>query len=80
MKKIIISGFLICLFFIQAFSQTPEKFNYQGVIRNSSGELVENTNITVKLTLLEGSSTGTEKYSENHSVGTNNFGQFSVQI
>ena len=80
MKKLILLAILIASTLLQAYNQTPEKFNYQGVIRNSSGELVENTNITVKLTLLEGSSSGTEKYSENHSVGTNNFGQFSVQI
>ncbi|OFX82273.1 MAG: hypothetical protein A2W99_09455 [Bacteroidetes bacterium GWF2_33_16] len=62
------------------FSQVPEKFNYQGVIRNSSGELVKNTSVTVKLSLLQGNSTDTLMYSENHSVTTNNFGQFSVKV
>jgi len=62
------------------FSQVPEKFNYQGVLRNTSGELVKNTNITVKISLLQASSTGELKYSEGHSVTTNNYGQFNVKV
>jgi len=80
MKKKTIFIFLICLFFLQAFSQVPEKFNYQGILRNSTGNLVENTNITIKHTLLQGNSTGTEKYSESHTTTTNMYGQFSVQV
>jgi len=80
MKKKTIFILLICLFFLQAKSQVPEKFNYQGILRNSSGELIENTNISVKLSILAGSATGEVKYSESHSVSTNDFGQFSVQV
>ncbi|HAN18169.1 MAG TPA: hypothetical protein DCQ24_05790 [Bacteroidales bacterium] len=70
---------LLCIVTINTFSQAPEKFNYQGVLRNPAGELVENTSITVKLSLLEGSSAGEVKYSESHTVSTNDYGQFAVQ-
>ncbi|MDX9695852.1 MAG: tail fiber domain-containing protein [Bacteroidales bacterium] len=80
MKKIIVICLLISMYSLSAYSQVPEKFNYQGVLRNSTGELVENTDITVKLTLLEGSSNGSEIYSESHSVSTNDYGHFSVQV
>jgi len=65
---------------ITCYSQVPEKFNYQGVIRNSSGELIKNTSITVRVSLLQGSTTGAVQYSENHAVATNNYGQFTIQI
>ena len=68
------------MFFFNAFSQVPEKFNYQGVLRNSTGDLVENTDITVKLSILQGSSTGLVQYSESHNVSTNDYGLFTVQV
>ncbi|HAN18171.1 MAG: hypothetical protein A2X13_07695 [Bacteroidetes bacterium GWC2_33_15] len=79
MKKTVFLFLFIVFTFLHVNSQVPEKFNYQGVLRNSSGELVENTSITVKLSLLEGSSAGEVKYSESHTVSTNDYGQFSVQ-
>jgi trimeric autotransporter adhesin len=80
MKKLFYSTILIVFSFIQVYSQIPEKFNYQGVLRNSSGELVKNTSITVKISLLQGSTSGTVVYSENHTTTTNNYGQFTVQV
>ncbi|MDX9695851.1 MAG: hypothetical protein RBT49_08675 [Bacteroidales bacterium] len=80
MKKTAITLIMVISGLLQAFSQVPEKFNYQGVLRNSTGELVENTDITVKLSILQGSSTGSIQYSESHSVSTNDYGQFSVQV
>jgi hypothetical protein len=65
---------------VYSYSQIPEKFNYQGVLRNSAGELVINTDITVQIYLIEGSSSGTEKFSENHAVTTDNYGGFSIQV
>jgi trimeric autotransporter adhesin len=58
----------------------PEKFNYQGILRNTSGDLIKNTSVTVRVSLLQGSIAGTVQYSENHTVTTNNYGQFSVNI
>ena len=40
---------LFILFPILTFSQVPEKFTYQSVIRDSNGELVTNQNIGIKL-------------------------------
>ncbi len=79
MKKLTL-GLIFMISVVNLYSQTPEKFNFQGVLRNSSGELVKNTNISVQLTLIEGSPTGTEVYSESHNVNTNNYGQFTVKV
>jgi len=79
MKKALLI-LLSVILFLTAYSQIPEKFNYQGLIRNSSGELVKNTSITVRISLFKGSASGELKYSESHSVTTNNYGQFAVSI
>ncbi|MFC2104032.1 tail fiber domain-containing protein [Bacteroidota bacterium] len=80
MRKLLLLSAIIVLSIYCAIGQAPEKMNYQGVLRNSSGELVENTSIGVRISLLEGSSTGTLVFSETHSVSTNDYGQFSIQI
>ncbi len=63
-----------------AFGQVPEMFNYQGVLRNTSGDIIKNTNISLQISLLEGSPTSPASYTEDHNVQTNNYGQFAVQI
>jgi hypothetical protein len=80
MKKAFFLCTITVLLFLQAIGQVPEKFNYQGILRNSSGDLVKNTSITVKIYLLAGSASGAVQYSENHAVSTNNYGQFTVQV
>ncbi|OFX82274.1 MAG: hypothetical protein A2W99_09460 [Bacteroidetes bacterium GWF2_33_16] len=79
MKKLIFT-LLLAVIFNFGYSQIQELFNYQGVIRNSSGDLVRNTNVIIKVSLLQGSATGSLKYSEGHTTTTTNFGQFSVNI
>jgi hypothetical protein len=80
MRKLIIGLFLSGITVFSSFAQVPEYFNYQGVLRNSSGDLVKNTSITVKISLLMGSSTGELQYSESHSISTNNYGQFAAKV
>jgi hypothetical protein len=79
MRKTLLA-FLSVILFLTVYSQTPEKFNYQGILRNTSGEMIKNTSVTVRISLLQGSTTGIVQYSENHTVTTNNYGQFSVNI
>jgi CBS domain containing-hemolysin-like protein len=53
------------------FSQTPQKFSYQIVIRNSSNQLLASQQVGIKISLLQGSETGIEVYSERHTPSTN---------
>ncbi|MCB2195879.1 MAG: hypothetical protein KQH79_08455 [Bacteroidetes bacterium] len=80
MKKIITAIFLFALGTQIVKSQVPEKFNYQGVLRNASNELITNTNIGLQVSLYEGSSSETAVYVETHETQTNSYGQFSVQV
>jgi uncharacterized protein (TIGR02145 family) len=68
------------LSFLNLFSQAPEKFSFQAVVRNSSNQLVINQQIGIKISILEGSTTGTAVYSEVHSTLTNAQGLLSIQV
>ncbi|MFH0865454.1 MAG: tail fiber domain-containing protein [Bacteroidota bacterium] len=83
MKRTIISfiGALLMLMIVgHAYSQVPQAFNYQAVARNSSGALLASQTIGLKLTIHQGSSSGTIVYSETHSPTTNQFGLFTVAL
>lgn len=78
-----IGGLMLCLFFMlmgYVFPQAPQKFNYQAVARNGSGNLIVNSNIGVKLSILDGSATGTVLYAETHNVLTNDYGLFTLDV
>lgn len=67
MKKYLVFMIIACLG-LQIHGQVPEKFNYQGVLRNSSSDLIVNTDITIQISLLEGSSTTTASYTEQKQI------------
>lgn len=58
-------------------AQAPEKFNYQGIARSSSGEALANQALGVQISILDGS---TAEYVETHTVTTNGFGLYTLQI
>jgi hypothetical protein len=61
-------------------AQSPEKMNYQAVIRNSSNALVTNTSVGMQISILQGSTSGTSVYTERHFPTTNANGLVSVEI
>ena len=76
MKKII--TFLAILFLTaNLFAQAPQKMSYQAVIRDGSSVLVTNHAVTVKVTILQGS---TSVYTEIHSTSTNANGLVVLEI
>jgi Collagen triple helix repeat (20 copies) len=79
MKKII-SLFFATLFYCIALAQAPSQINYQSLAINSAGQPVINTAVKVRISLLEGSATGTVIYSETRSLTTNQMGMFTVTI
>ncbi len=65
---------------INAFSQAPQKFNYQAVVRDDAGNLVSEQLVNMKISILQGSVDGTVVYSETHSPTTNSFGLVTLEI
>lgn len=73
---------LILTVFISAtlFSQAPEKMSYQAVIRNSTDQLVTNHAVGMRISILQGSSSGTAVYTETQTPTTNANGLVSIEI
>lgn len=63
-----------------ADAQAPALLNYQGVARNAAGVPLLNQNLSLRVNIRSGSSTGQVVYSETRSAQTNSYGLFSVQI
>jgi hypothetical protein len=79
MKKVFC--FALSLFTLMTgFSQVPNQINYQGIARNSVGNVLPNQPISVRLTIKDGSPSGTTVYSETRNVTTNAFGLFFYSI
>ncbi|PZF72541.1 autotransporter outer membrane beta-barrel domain-containing protein [Taibaiella soli] len=80
MKKQFLT-FALCAFAAySAFAQAPQKFNYQGVARSATGSAIANQSIGLRISILDGSSTGTAQYVETQTVTTNALGLYNLQI
>ena len=63
-----------------AFSQSPQKINFQSILRNTNGEVVANKSVSLKISILSGSISGSSVYTETHSKTTDASGLISLQI
>src|SRR6056297_226996 len=69
------------LFFaFESYTQIPQSFNYQSILRDADKELMTNQNVTLRISLLQGSETGASVYTENHAVTTNDYGLVNLKI
>lgn len=64
----------------QVKSQAPQSFNYQAVARDASGAVLSNQAVSFRISLLQGSATGTSTYTETHAVSTNILGIVNFAI
>jgi hypothetical protein len=62
------------------FAQSPGRLSYQAVVRNTSGSIVSNQSVRMRITVVKGSATGTDAYVETHSRTTNALGLVSLEI
>ncbi len=78
--KLKITSFFILLFLtVEVIGQT---FNYQVVIRGSSGDILSNHTVGIELKLYKGNPTtsGTVIYTETHTITTNTQGVISLSV
>jgi uncharacterized protein (TIGR02145 family) len=64
----------------QLKAQAPQGFNYQATVRNSSGDLIVNTNVYFKFNVIQGSETAVPIFTETHYVPTDDLGQVNLVI
>jgi len=65
---------------ISSHAQPPQKMSYQAVIRNAGGNLVQNHVVSLQISILKGSTTGTAVYNELQNPVTNSNGLVSVEF
>jgi uncharacterized protein (TIGR02145 family) len=83
MKKIfayIVAMTLGVYFTSSVFAQSPQKMSYQAIIRNANEALVQNQEIGMKISILQGSQSGTAVYAETQTPTTNSNGLVSIEI
>ncbi|MBO7629675.1 MAG: fibrobacter succinogenes major paralogous domain-containing protein, partial [Bacteroidales bacterium] len=79
MRRIFTTLFL-CLAVSIVFAQAPEKFTYQAVVRNANNTLVANSQVGVRVSILQGSTSGSAVYVETQTATTNANGLMTLSI
>ncbi len=79
MKKIILS-LLFLLTVTIVWAQVPQQISYQSVIRDGNNKVIASSTVGIKISLLQGSATGTAVYVETHRKSTNANGLVSLEI
>jgi uncharacterized protein (TIGR02145 family) len=80
MRKIYFISVLMLIAFNCLNAQTPQAINYQGVARDNSGNVIATHMVSLRLSILSGSTAGSAVYVEKHTRTTDAFGLFSLQI
>lgn len=71
---------LLALFATILSAQIPQGFSYQAVAFTSAGSPVVNGNVSIKISILDNSASGTNLYTETHSKTTNSKGLVNLNI
>jgi hypothetical protein len=80
MKKFYIFLCLVIVALTQLQAQTPQGFNYQATVRNTTGELIVNSNVYFKFNVIQGSQTADPIFTETHEILTDDLGQVNLII
>ncbi len=73
---------ILCLFWLHTMAQSPQKLSYQCVVRNASGDLVTSQSVGMKISILQGTSSGAVVFAEKYTPNpvTNSNGLVTVEI
>jgi hypothetical protein len=77
-KRLLIIGAMVWQ--LNAMAQAPQKMSYQSVVRNPSNTLVTNAPVGIRMSILQGSASGTPVYVETHTATTNTNGLATLSI
>ncbi|MBC8489704.1 MAG: hypothetical protein H8D45_27100 [Bacteroidetes bacterium] len=80
MKKSVILLVLAIISVIAVNAQPPQAFKYQAVVRDNSGEILQNQSVGIRISIHDSTSVGTIIYQETFSETTNQFGLVNLEI
>ena len=71
---------LLSIIFFSGFSQIPQGIPYQAAARNATGQILANTQVLLRFSIIDSIANGTMVYQETHNLTTNSMGLFSTNI
>jgi hypothetical protein len=80
MKKITTVILSVLVSIMIASGQAPQSINYQAIARDTSGAILTNQDISIRITILKDSIGGSVVYQETHSVEVNSYGLINLAI
>jgi len=86
MKSIYLTAFifllsaLLLLLGLSIFAQPPQAFKYQAVVRGNAGEILQNQDVGIRMSIHDITAAGTIVYQETFSETTNDFGLVNLEI
>lgn len=80
MKKIIVAfGLTLCISAL-ILAQPPQAFKYQAVVRDNTGEILQNQQVDIRISIRNVWSGGTILYQETFTENTNNYGLVNLEV
>ncbi|MCX6233221.1 MAG: hypothetical protein NT175_00640 [Bacteroidetes bacterium] len=80
MKKVLVILTCIGLFATIGLAQVPQAFNYQAIVRDTTGNPLPTHDIAVRVSILQDTTTGPAVYVETQNTTTNLFGLITIKI
>jgi len=65
---------------LQLTAQSPDLINYQAIARSTTGSILANQTIGLRMSIIPGSASGTAVYTEVHTVTTDAYGSFRLLL
>jgi hypothetical protein len=78
--KLLLTGLILAGSPALLKAQVPQKFNYQGIARDTKGNPMGKQTLGIKLSVLPTSDATTPEYEEVQTITTNEFGLYTLQI
>jgi hypothetical protein len=73
--------FLFCVIAVLfGYSQAPQSFKYQAVIRDASNQVLANQNVALRISIIETMPAGTAVYVETHNATTTEHGLVTISL
>ncbi len=79
MRQILLIVTLL-LFSFHSFGTVPESIKYQAVVRDNNGNVLPDHVVSLRISILKTSTTGTVVYRETHTITTNSLGLINIEI
>ncbi len=79
-RRTVLSLLSIIVFASSLTAQAPHSFQYQAVLRDEAGQVLAHEEVTLEVSILQGSHDGPAVFTEIHQAETNAFGLVNLQV